>query len=349
VKAAQLLRRGCLGAVILLGVCVTLVIVVVAVFVIKAATDRRKPVALPPATLPAPSHPLPLDRMLFDSNRSGSNYEIYTMGTDGSDPKQLTEDTRYDSWWPRLSPDRRRILFYRTPAGDYDKHYDKTSLWMMNAAGRHVTELLPSGAYGWFRQGHAEWSPDGQQLTMFGGTRRISSQIYVTDALGHNPRQVTSRGGTNLDPSWSPDGRTIAFIGCPGSFCLPSHYEVYEVPARGGDPVRVTHDGIRDHDPYYSPDGRQIAWLSETSSAGPGGTWNIRIANADGSDARRLTNDHDINSKPQWSPDGKLIYFHRLVYDAPRPHFGIWVIRPDGTGLRDLTAGQPGASTFPST
>ena len=346
-KAATIVRRGCLGAAVVLGVCVSLVLLLIVVVFIKAATEHRKPVPLPPATLPPASHPVGLDRLLFDSNRSG-NYEIYAMRTNGSAEKQLTDDTRYDSWWPRLSPDRKRVLFYRTPAGTYDHGYDKTSLWMMSANGGHVTELLPSGAYGWIVQGHAEWAPDGQQLAMFGGAR-ISPQIYVTDVLGHHPVRITHRGGTNIDPSWSPDGKTIAFVGCPGRICYASRYEIYQVPASGGDTVRLTHDGIRDNDPYYSPDGTQIAWLSETSSAGLAGTWNIRAARADGSGVHLVTNDHDINSRPQWSPDGKLIYFHRLVYGDPRPHFGIWVIRPDGTGLRDLTAGQPGAASYPST
>jgi Tol biopolymer transport system component len=345
-KRRSLLRRGCLAAVIVVGLLVSTVVVIIAVGIVKAVTEHRKPVPLPPATLPQASAPLGTDRLLFDSNRTG-NFELYGMRTTGTGVEQLTSDTRYDSWWPRLSPDRRRVLFYRTPAGSSDKHYDRTSLWMMNAAGGDVTELLPSGAYGWIVQGHAEWSPDGRRLVMFGG-KRVSPQIFVTSVLGRQPVQITHRGGTNIDPSWSPDGTTVAFVGCPGSFCLASRTEIYEVGSNGGDPVRVTHDSIRDNDPYYSPSGDRIAWLSETSAAGIAGTWNIRMAAPDGSDLTMVTNDHNINSRPQWSPDGKEIYFHRLVYDAAQPHFGIWAVHPDGTGLRDLSAGQPGAATYPS-
>jgi Tol biopolymer transport system component len=346
-RARRVARRGCLGLAIAVVGVLALIGVVVVVHVFQIISEHRSAVPLPPLTLPAADGSVAANRLLFDSNRTG-NYEIFSMSSGGSDVAQLTKDPKFDSWWPRPSPDRQWVIFYRTPAGSYDKHYDQTSLWMMNARGGGVTKLLPSGAYGWILQGHAEWSPDGRRLVMFGGSR-LSPQIFVTDRWGRHPRQVTDRGGSNLDPSWSPDGRTIAFAGCPGRVCFPGDQEIYEVAATGGEPVRVTHDGIRDNDPYYSPDGSRIAWLSQTSSEGIAGTWNIRIAKPDGSQLRMVTDDNNINSRPEWSADGKLIYFHRLVYRAPDPHFGIWVIRPDGTGLRELTTGQPRAATYPST
>jgi Tol biopolymer transport system component len=346
-RALRVARRGCLGLAITVVAVLALVGALVVVHIFQAISEHRTAVPLPHATLPATDGLVAASRLLFDSNRTG-NYEIFSMSNAGSDVVQLTKDPAYDSWWPRLSPDRQRVIFYRTPAGSYDKHYDQTSLWMMNARGDGVTELLPSGAYGWILQGHAEWSPDGLELAMFGGSR-LSPQIFITDRLGRHPRQITDRGGSNLDPSWSPDGRTIAFTGCPNRVCFPGNQEIYEVAASGGGPVRITHDDIRDQDPYYSPDGSWIAWLSQTSSAGIAGTWNIRIARPDGTLVHRVTDDNNINSRPQWSANGKLIYFHRLVYSAPDPHFGIWVIHPDGSGLRELTAGQRRAATYPST
>lgn len=340
-------RRWLIGAAIVVGVLAqvaALLVLFVAVRVLHPSCPRA---AVPVTSLSTTTSRVASDYLVFDSNRSG-NYEIYSMTTGGREVNRLTNNSRWDSWWPQLSPDRGHILFYRTPAGVYDKDYHRTSLWMMNADGSHVEELLPVGAYGWNLQGHAEWSPDGTELVMFGGCGS-SPQIYTTDALGHHPRQVTDRGGSNLDPSWSPDGRRIAFVGCPSSLCFPSRLEVYEVPASGGTPVRITYDGIRDNDPAYSPNGRWIAWLSETSDIGLSGSWNIRIAHPDGTGLHLVTDDHNINSRPAWSPNGQLIYFHRLVYDARDPHFGIWAIHPDGAGLRDLTIGQPGASTYPST
>jgi len=319
-------------------------------------TDRRlnPPVDEPdlgPVTLPAsPSAPLPLDRMVLDSDEPG-NFEIFSIGLDGSDPVQLTDDPEYDSWWARPSPDRQRVLFTRTPAGVHDNARDgafqKASLWVMNADGGEPTELLPPGSHGWNQQGHPEWSPDGEQLVMFGGTV-TNPQIWITDDDGRNPRQLTDEGGTNIDPSWSPDGATIVYIGCPSRICLPSDQEVYVVPAEGGDRTRLTDDGVRDNDPYFSPDGSRIALLSQTAKPDndrPAGSWNIRIMDADGSGLERLTDDDDVNSKPAWTPDGESIYFHRLVYgDGP---FGIWAIDADGTNLRRITPPADAAYEYP--
>lgn len=305
---------------------------------------QPKPITVIP--LSPVATPLPKDRVVFDSDRSG-NYEIYVMSHEGSNVVQLTSDVKFDTWWPRVSPDRRQILFHRSPKGVNDRDYTKVSLWVMNADGSAVRELRPVGADGWALQGHAAWSPDGRQLVMFGG-KRISPQIFVTDVQGRNPRAITSRGGQNLDPSWSPDGRTIVFTACPSSICFERDYEIYTIDADGvGEPVRITNDKLRDHDPYYSPDGKGLAWLTQTSTKGPVGTWNIRIANADGTNLRAVTNDDQINSKPAWSFDGALIYFHRL--DAARSKkFSIYSIRPDGMDMRALKSDPRYNHEYPS-
>lgn len=333
-------RPGCLLAV------VAVFAVVLALAAVAHRRELRTPAELPPVTTaPATGAPVPAGTIVYDNNRTG-HYELYTMPGDGGGVHQLTSTPDQDSWWGRISPDRSRILFYRTPAGTYDKDYTRTSLWVMNADGSGVTELRPEAADGWALQGHAEWAPDGRSLVMFGG-KRSNPQIWVTDARGRTPRAVTERGGTNVDPSWSPDGRTVVFVGCPSALCRPVSQELYTVPAGGGTPRRLTEDSIRDNDPYYSPDGARIAWLSQTSDKGPAGVWNIRIAAADGSGVRQVTADEQVNSRPQWSADGGLLFFHRLVYG--KGGFGLWQVKPDGSGLRDLTTGQPGSYGYPGT
>lgn len=272
------------------------------------------------------SSALPEDALLFDSNRTGT-YELWRVGLDGTGAVQLTDDPAYDSWWPKLSPDRRRVVFYRTPAGVHDRDYTRTSLWAMDVDGSNLRELIPVGGHGWELHGHAEWSPDGTELVMFGG-RRFNPRVYVTDAAGRAPREVTARGGMNLDPSWTPDGR-ILFVGCPTRFCVNRLLEVYVIDADGTDERRLTHDGLRDHDPYASPDGQTIAWLRQM----PVG-WSIQAMDADGHGHRAVIDDGAVNSKPAWSSDSSTILFHRRPLD--RLTFSLWSIRPDGSGLHEI-------------
>lgn len=305
--------------------------------------DFEQPTALAPTQTQAANGAL-----FFDSDRTGT-FEIFLTDSSGENPQQITDDAAWDSWWPRLSPDRRRIAFHRSPPGVHDTDFTKVSLWMMNVDGSDLVQLRPPGLDGWTQQGHVEWSPDGTQLVMFGGSK-TNPQIFVTTITGASPRAVTDRGGTNIDPSFAPDGESIVFVGCPGRVCFPDDYELYSVSVDGGAATRLTDDDLRDHDPYYAPDGSQIAWLTQTSTDGlhPGGAWNIRIADPEFTEIRRVTDDRNINSKPEWSHDGSTIYFHRLdVRNAEV--FSVFAIDVDGTNLREVTAGQPGVNEFPST
>lgn len=330
----------------LIGGASAVAVTVVAVLVVVKLADRPASVSpsfRPPIGLSRSAEPLAPDRIAFDSDRSG-NFELMSMAADGTDPKPLTRDQQYDSWWPRISPDGRTILFYRTPAGSHDRDFTLTSLWVIAADGTDLRELRPAGLDGWTVQGHAEWSPDGTKLVMFGGSR-YNPQIYLTNATGQQPLARTDRGGVNLDPSFSPDGSNIVFVGCPHAICQELDYEIYRLPTTGGQPTRLTNDDIRDHDPYYSPDGRHLAWLSQLSTTGIG-IWDIRIAANDGANSHRLVGDDAITSKPQWTADSQRIYTHRIAPGATK--FDIYRIKPDGTDLHVITGGQPGNNEYPS-
>lgn len=319
------------------------------------AVSAERTIASEPA-LPTTAQAMAPGLLVFNSNLSG-NHEVYVSKPDGSGRKALTADKRYDSWWARVSPDRKHILFYRNRAAKRKEDYSQTSLWVMAADGSGATELRPVGADGWAMQGHAEWSPDGSQLIMFGGPKRHNPQIYITSNTGQKPRKVTDRSGQNLDPSWSSDGKQIVFVGCPSTICFASDYEVYTVSATDGKPaVRRTFDKFRDHDPYYSPDGKQVAWLTETEGVlarPPAGAWSVRLAAASQADwskegsYRWIINDRNINSYPAWSPDGKRVAFHRLVLGKGQG-FGIFTINADGSDLRELPKQAKEICEYPS-
>lgn len=311
--------------------------------------SELEPVIEPPHV----TAPLANTQLVFDSDREGGTHEIYVMNSNGSEVVRLTRDASYQNWWPRISPDRRKILFYRAPAKKPENYAD-ASLWLMNADGSGLRQLRAKGEDGWTMQGHAEWSPDGDKIAMF-GSAGAALEIFVTDAEGKNPVQYTNRGGVNTDVSWSPDGSRLLFNGCPdAASCTPANYGIYVMDASAFSiPTRITNDNVADYDPYFSPDGSKIAWLGNVDlDANPLpsplpalGRWAIRLAVV-GDPAVYLINDGHINSKPAWSLDSQTIFFHRMV--PPDYYFSVLSIRADGTALTELTPGVTGNREHPS-
>ena len=177
---------------------------------------------------------------------------------------------------------------------------------------------------------------------MFGGGKR-SPQLQLTDDLGQDPQPLTDRPGQNLDPAFSPDGRTVVFTGCPQAVCFGKDYEIYELKVDSGKTERVTDDHLRDHDPMYSPEGDTLAWLTAYGKTALG-PWDVRIRDSAGA-VRRLVGDDGITSRPQFSADGRSIFVHRIPAGGKK--FDVFRVSPDGSGLTNLTAGQPGNNEYP--
>ncbi len=121
-------------------------------------------VLLPALGGSAASQPLPptvgQDEIVITagSEQTPDTMGIYIIKTDGSDLRQLAHDPDFESMWGRISPDRTRIVFHRSAAGQINElnRYQSTSIWLMNADGSDLHEIRPAQADGWFLQGHVE-------------------------------------------------------------------------------------------------------------------------------------------------------------------------------------------------
>lgn len=151
---------------------------------------------------------------------------------------------------------------------------------------------------------------------------------------GEPARMLTHGEGANYWPSWSPDGRHIAFTSTRSGA-----EQLHVMNADGTDVVQITRSQGYIRDAAWSPDSAQIAFASGAAGlTGPLGVlqspFDIYVAYADGTGARRLTLDGGSNGEPAWSPDGSRIAY---TSDLGGP-YQVWVMGSDGSGQRPLTS-----------
>ena len=164
---------------------------------------------------------------------------------------------------------------------------------------------------------------DGERISGTVENRGVK-EIYIADYDGENQRRVTTQRSLNINSTWSPDGRSIAYTsyrrGAPAIFVSNIYQGTLEEPTKGASGQAFL--------PAWSPDGTRIAFTSTRD-----GNSEIYVVNRDGSNVRRLTNSTAIDSTPTWSPSGTQVAFTSDRTGTPQ----IYIVGSDGLGLRQLT------------
>ena len=154
--------------------------------------------------------------------------------------------------------------------------------------------------------------------------------VYVVNADGSGLRRLTDDPGADFDPSWSPDGRRIAYRHEGGGGDATA--EIYVMNADGSQQRNLTRRRGQDYSPAWSPDGQRIAFASVRRGPMP----TIWVMDADGSNQRRVT--RVSGEYPAWSPDGRKIAFDRNTFGPTG--WDIWVVNADGSQPRPLVASR---------
>lgn len=223
-----------------------------------------------------------------------------------------------------------RLFNVRTRTSAFGKGYDGTAANPRLYAHTISDEVHDSqrGLKGVARSKLAFASDrDGERMT---GTieNRGVKEIYISDYDGAGQRRVTTGRSLNIQPNWSPDGRSLAYTSYRRT--LPNIFVSHIYQGTLDEFPKAPNDK-ENFQPAWSPDGTRIAFWSTRD-----GNAELYIANRDGSNVRRLTTSPGIDESPTWSPSGTQIAFVSDRTGAPQ----IYTVGTDGLGLRRVTTSE---------
>jgi Tol biopolymer transport system component len=176
--------------------------------------------------------------------------------------------------------------------------------------------------------------------------------LYIATADGSGEHPLFPTSGFDYNASFSPDGRWVVFTSERNG---SGQAELYRVHPDGSGLERLTDDPALDDQAAFSPDGNQIVFVS---TRGDHHTANVWILDLKTRKTRNLTGSPELQAapgkldgffRPAWSPDGQWIAFSSdrnfdfMAHEFPSPgwehpqELSIYIIHPDGTGLRRLT------------
>ncbi|MGH9907279.1 MAG: hypothetical protein ACRD8U_17055 [Pyrinomonadaceae bacterium] len=267
---------------------------------------------------------------------------IWMISVNGDDPKRISPQKGYA---PVYAPDGQSILYSRESA--------VLQIPVSPVTGEPIGKPVPitgiGGQPSFVRR--VSFSADGKK-TAYSLVRRsesissISLRPQSATAIGPPVALVDNSGERNAFPSFSPDGKRIAFTTCNAS---DSGCNIWLINTDGSNQTQLTTNENRQFSPNWFPDMTQIAYTSDQSghfaywsinletrrekmlldlpegidyahlspdgrqivfnSTRGGHAINVWTAALAGGEPKQLTFDKELMGFPVWSPDGKLIAF----------------------------------------
>lgn len=231
----------------------------------------------------------------------------------------------------KISPDGQTLAF--TYLGD---------IWTVPSKGGDAVKLTNTDDY---YEDHPVWSPDSKKIA-FSSNRTGNFDIFVVDALGGTPEQITFDSSNEIPESFSADGDYIYFSASiqdqASNILFPTARmtEFYQVPAGGGNPLQLA--GIPIQMPSYSknqPDkiyyqdvkGFEDEWRKHHTSSVTRDIWEW---NRNDNSFKNITNRPGEDRNPVVSTSGDKIFFLR---EMPGESLNVYSMNMDGGNVVKLT------------
>jgi Tol biopolymer transport system component len=204
----------------------------------------------------------------------------------------------------------------------------RNKIYMVDASGsdqRKITD--PSGQ---IEDTYPAWSRDKKKIA-FTRTEGNNSEIYLMNHDGTGVQNLTNNPAADEGPAWSPDGSQLAF-----SSNRDGNWRIYVLNLEDNSLKALTGANSASNRPSWSPDGLKIVYQRDTDEESD----DIYVMNSsDGSDKINLTGDTEWPGMfPAWSPiespsvPSQIAYLNIGIHGSQ-----IWLMKPDGSGKKQLT------------
>jgi hypothetical protein len=253
---------------------------------------------------------------------------------------------------PALSPDGGQLVYISDIGGGSVDMFLKDA--GAQGTGRRLTTVAsnPRFEYIQFISAAGEWSPAGNRFA-YGQSVGTTAKLMVRKVGddGEDFERAFPGVGEIFDPTWSPDGRQVAFSGLVGG---QSDLFVYDTVL---DSLRrLTNDLYADILPAWSPDGASVAFTTDRFTSEPSalryGSYRLGLINPASGEIREALHVEGMNHvNPQWSPDGGSVYFigdrggvtnvYRLDLGGRR----FYQVTQEFTGVAGITGLSPALSS----
>ena len=255
---------------------------------------------------------------------------LWVVGWNGGTPTRLIDKASIAA--VQWAPDSRRAALLMSSDGD-------TQIVILNVSDGKLVPLSTRGKHGAFSTHRyysgMQWSPDGRQLAFAAqdltdpvdpflwkdwyrsegfGEIRHRVQLWTVDVTTGAVTQLTRGDFHHGQPTWSPDGRQIAFMANRGGreeeivSSTNEDYDIWVVAADGGEPRKLTRNTGPDINPVWSPDGRAIAFSAVPYQGSHGDVFRLHTVVVATGETTVLTGpptfDYSVEVDPgQWTGD----------------------------------------------
>jgi TolB protein len=275
--------------------------------------------SVPPAVATFPGHP---GRIAYFDLFGHHGSEIYSIAPDGSGKRLLTPTRSASSLSPAWSPDGTKLA--------YVGHANRCApcIFTVHADGTNRQVLFdPKGKMKFRFLDTPTWSSNASRLAFCAlGKRRRFTKIFVVNANGIGLTNISGTANDHdCDPSWSPDGSTIAFDDQAAGTLLTMQPD-------GSSRTVIAAEG-RPFNPSWTADSQEILF-----SAYSGSRRDVFRIDADGTDLEQLT---ATPRRWEWqavaSPNGRRIVFVRSQRASLASPDDLWIMRANGLGPHPIT------------